>query len=65
MWYLVPVTYFDRSHDLSQLVSGHADTGQLLPGTWDDTVTIGISKMYNSLDIFVTVVNNVQVVTHN
>ena len=33
MWYLVPVTYFHRSHDLSQLGSGHADTGQLLPGT--------------------------------
>ena len=26
MWYLVPVTYFDRSHGLSQLGSaGHAD----------------------------------------
>ena len=36
MWYLVPVTYFDKSHDLSQLGSGHADTRQLsglLPGT--------------------------------
>ena len=33
MWYLVPVTYFDRSHDLFQLGSGHADIGQLLSGT--------------------------------
>ena len=33
MWYLVLVTYFDRSHDFSQLGSGHADSGQLLPGT--------------------------------
>ena len=33
MWYPVPGTYFDMSHDPSQLGSGQADDGQLLPGT--------------------------------
>ena len=64
MWYLVPVTYFDRSLGLSQLGSGHADTGQLLAGTATTWSLFGSPRRAIPW-IFVTVVDKVQVLTHD